>query len=101
MNMLYRPRSISKRFLVKERRYGSTINYNFCSRIKWYPAGWGFNKRTIGNVHSKLHYLACHAPEPIQKKWGKVYEQFQKKHFGDSKRGSGRFLNNHTCHNWL
>ena len=101
MNILHRPRDINKRFYIKERRYGNTINYNFCNRGRWYPAGWVLNQRTLGNIHSKLHYLARHAPRPIRDKWDKIYKIFHKKHFGDHKRASVRFLNKYTCYNWL
>lgn len=101
MNML-RPQGISKRYTIKQRlKYGRSDNYNWQTRIKWYPAGWGFNKKVIGNQFSKLHYLACHSPEPIQKRWAKAYNNFQAKHFGSKGKASVRYLNTYSCHSWM
>lgn len=104
MNKLFRPQDIKKVYTIKLRRkgYGNEwINYNFQNRAKWYPAGWGLNKRTIGSIHSRMHYLACHAPVPIQKAWRTKYDAFMTKHFGDAGRASMRYLNNWSCHSWL
>ncbi len=98
----FRPQDTSKRSIIKQRlKYGRTDNYNWQTRVKWYPAGWGFNKRVIGNQHSRLHYLACHAPEPIRKQWRTTYKAFMDKHFGDAGRASVRYLNKWSCHNWM
>lgn len=98
----FRPQDISKRYIIKERlRTGRSDNYNWQSRVKWYPAGWGFNKRVIGGMHSRLHYLACHAPTPVQKRWRKTYANFMAKHFGDAGRASMRYLNTWSCHSWM
>lgn len=97
----FRPQDLPKRYTIKERlKYGRTDNYNWQTRVKWYPAGWGFNKKVIGDMHGKLHYLACHAPKPIQKRWAKAYKMFYKKHFG-TEHASARYLNNWSCHSWL
>lgn len=97
----FRPQDLSKIYTIRERlKYGRTDNYNWQTRVKWYPAGWGFNKKVIGDMHSKLHYLACHSPKPIQKRWDKAYKVFYKKHFG-THLASMRYLNNYSCHAWL
>ena len=97
----FRPQDLPKSYTIKQRlKYGRTDNYNWQTRIKWYPAGWGFNKKVIGDMHGKLHYLACHAPKPIQKRWAKAYNIFYKKHFG-TQHASVRYLNNWSCHSWL
>ena len=102
MNILYRPQALSKKFLIKERlKGGGRINYNFRDRIRWYPAGWKFNKKVLGNVHCKLHYLACHAPIPIQKRWARAYKVFCNQHFGTSGRATVRYLNTYSCHSWM
>lgn len=102
MNRMYRPQDLPKRFTILGRRkYGRTDNYNFVNRVKWYPAGWGFNKRVLGSIHSRLHYLACHAPKPVQKRWAKTYANFQAVHFGSRGRASMRYLNQWSCHSWL
>jgi hypothetical protein len=99
----FRPSSAmdTKSIMRERRRHGSNLgNYNWQSRVEWYPAGYKLNKKTLGKQFSKLHYLACHSPEPITKKWQKAYNNFYKKHFGSFKT-SVRYLNNWSCHNWL
>jgi hypothetical protein len=97
----FRPQELPKSWVYKQRlTYGRSETYNFQTRIKWHPAGWGLNKKVIGGQFQKLHYLACHAPGPIQNKWKNAYSVFYKKHFG-SKNISIRFANKYTCHSWL
>ena len=96
----FRPQDLPKSFVVKQRlQQGRAENYNWQARVKWYPAGWGFNKRVIGDQFSRLHYLARHAPAPVQKKWSQAYDVFYKKHFGVG--ASMRYLNTWSCHAWL
>lgn len=98
----FRPQDIDKLYIMKQRRLtGRSENYSWQSRIKWYPAGWGFNKRVLGSMHSRLHYLACHAPTPVQKKWAKTYKVFMDKHFGDTGKATIRYLNKWSCHSWM
>ena len=98
----FRPQDIPKALIFKQRlTYGRSDNYNWQTRTKWYPAGWGFNKKVIGNQFSNLHYLACRAPKPIQKKWANAYDNFMAKHFASKGKASVRFLNKYTCHSWL
>jgi hypothetical protein len=98
----FRPQDLSKTFVMKQRlKYGRSDNYNWQNRIEWYPVGWRLNKKTIGNQFGRLHYLACHAPEPVAKKWKSAYNVFMKKHFGEAGKGSMRYLNKHSCHSWL
>lgn len=89
-------------YIMKQRRiYGRTDNYNWQTRTEWYPVGYGLNKRTIMKQFIKLHYLACHAPESVTKKWQSAYNQFQNKHFASKGKASMRFLNTYTAHSWL
>jgi len=104
MNKMFRPMESSKNATIKLRRMGydnAWINYNFPTRAKWFLTGWGVNKRTIGSIHSRLHYLACHAPEPIQKKWRATYNNFMIKHFGAAGKGSMHYLNKWSAHSWM
>lgn len=102
MNLMHRPQDLPKRFTIKERlRYGKSQNYNFCNRVKWWPAGWKYNQKVLGGIHSRLHYLACHSPGPVAKKWEHTYKEFQTKHFGNVKLASVRYLNNWSCHKWM
>ena len=100
--MKFRPSSsMTTQSVMRERwKYGHTNNYNWQSRVEWYPAGYRLNKKTIFRQFGNLHYLACHSPEPISKKWQKIYENYYKKHFGTLK-GSMRYLNKWSCHSWL
>jgi len=97
----FRPQEVSIRYIMKQRRVtGRVENYNWQTRIKWYPAGWKTNQISIGRRFSHLHYLACHAPAPVQKKWRAAYQQFCRKHLAHDK-ASMRYLNTWTCHAWL
>jgi hypothetical protein len=99
----FRPSSSTdKKHIMKMRRlYGRTDNYNWQSRIEWYPVGFKLNHKTIFKQFGKLHYLACHAPDATTKRWQKAYNTFYKKHFGAYKGGSMRYLNKWSCHSWL
>lgn len=98
----FRPQEVNLRWkLTKNRKYRGSFNTNWQTRIKWYPAGWGFNKKVIGDQFSRLHYLAYHAPKPIQLKWRSAYNSFYNKHFAGKGKASVRFLNKYTCHAWL
>jgi hypothetical protein len=99
----FRPSSAmtTKSVMRERRKYGSCLgNYNWQSRVEWYPAGYGFNKKIISRQFGKLHYLACHSPKPIAEKWQKAYNNFYKKHFGVYK-ASVRYLNKWSCHSWM
>lgn len=99
----FRPNSaMTTRYVMRERRkYGACLgSYNWQSRVEWYPAGYKLNRKTIFKQFGKLHYLACHSPVPITKKWQKAYDNFHKKHFGSYK-ASVRYLNKWSCLNWL
>lgn len=101
MSNKFRPQGLPKAYIMKQRlAYGRSDNYNWQSRTKWYIANWGFNKCTIFNFHSRLHYLACHAPNPIRKQWGNAYKAFYKRHFGTD-HGTIRYLNKYSCHSWM
>jgi hypothetical protein len=98
----FRPQDISTRHLMRERRItGRVENYDWQTRVEWYPAGWKLNQISIGRRFSQLHYLACHAPAPIQKKWRRAYRLFCDKHFANKGNASMRYLNTWTCHAWL
>ena len=105
MNKIFRPQEPNKRMTIRLRHKGYskewTSMYNFVNREKWYPAGWKYNQRIIGGMHSRLHYLVCHAPEPIRKRWCVAYKNFMDRHFGDARRASMRYLNKWSCHSWM
>ena len=99
----FRPSSSmdTKNIMKMRRLYGRTDNYNWQSRVEWYPVGFKLNHKTIFKQFGKLHYLACHAPDRVTKRWQKAYNVFYKKHFGAYKGASVRYLNKWSCHSWL
>lgn len=104
MTTRFRPQQISKRSTIRLRLQGfgnEWINYNFQTRREWYPVGYKVNRRTIVRTFQRLHYLACHAPEPIATKHKSVYNNFCNKHFGNRGKASMRYLNTRTAHSWL
>ncbi len=96
----FRPQDLPKSYIMKQRlKTGRSDCYNWQTRVEWWPCGYGSNKISIARRFKKLHYLACHAPKPVQKRWAPAYQAFYKKHFGVN--GSMRYLNTWTCHAWL
>jgi hypothetical protein len=70
----FRPQQRSAKYKIKEFiKTGRVNNYNWQTRVKWYPAGWGFNKKVLGGIFGRLHYLACHAPMPVQERYQRAY----------------------------
>lgn len=98
----FRPSSsMDTRNVMKMRlKYGRTDNYNWQSRVEWYPVGYKINHKNIVKQFGKLHYFAHHSPIPLQMKWKKAYNNFFKKHFG-SPQMSVSYLNKYSCHKWL
>lgn len=100
----FRPCSaMTTKGVMRERlKFGSTLgNYNWQSRVEWYPVGFKNNHKLIFKQFGKLHYLAYHSPKPITKKWRMAYSNYYKKHFGAFKGASVRYLNKWSCHSWL
>lgn len=98
----FRPQEINRVHIIRLRLkgYGNEwINHNWQTRVEWWPCGYGSNKIVIARRFKRLHYLACHAPKPVQKRWAPAYRAFYKKHFGVA--GSIRYLNTWTAHSWL
>jgi hypothetical protein len=104
MNLRFRPQQLSTKSIIRLRRQGygnEWINYNFQTRVEWYPAGYKLNRRTISKQFQRLHYLACHAPKPIATKHRSAYNQFCNRHFGNLGTASIRYLNTWTANLWL
>jgi hypothetical protein len=99
----FRPSSsMDTKSVMKQRlKYGHSDNYNWQSRVEWYPAGYKLNKKTIARQFRNLHYLACHAPERVTKRWQRAYNNFYRAHFGAHKGASMRYLNTWSGHSWL
>lgn len=102
MSNVFSPSGMSTKYIMKQRlKYGRSDTYNFRPRSNWYPMGWKLNHRIIAKQFSNLHLLACHSPEKVQSKWRQAYNVFMNKHFGNSGRGTMRYLNKYSCHSWL
>lgn len=97
----FRPQDLPKSFIFKHRlKHGGSENYNWQTRVRWYPVGWKINHVSIARRFAQLHYRACHAPVTVQKQWHGAYTKFVREHFGVN-RTSVRYLNRWSCHNWL
>lgn len=102
MNNRFRPQDISKLYTIKMRlKTGRSESYNWQTRIRWHPVGWKVNQISIGRRFGHLHYLACHAPEPVQKKWQAAYRNLCNRLFAQNGRASVGYLNKYTAHSWL
>jgi hypothetical protein len=102
LHQKYRPIELNKKYRIHYRlETGRSESYNWRSRVRWYPAGWRVNRQTLGRLFSRLHYLGCHSPGPIQKKWYKVYNQFEEKYFATKGKASKRYQENNTAYKWL
>jgi hypothetical protein len=99
-NKVFKPSDLPKKYTLKSRLRGYNLgSENFVFRRKIYAPD-ALNFQTLAKQFSTLHYLACHAPEPVQRKWKKAYDMFMKTHFGNYK-ASVRYLNKWSCHNWM
>lgn len=54
-------------------RYARQLEY--IAQLNWYY-GKTNGPHGIYTIFQHLHYLACHAPKPIQLKWRAVYKRF-------------------------
>lgn len=98
----FRPQQTNLRYLIRQRlQLGRTENHTWQTRQQWHPAAWKLNQISIGRRFAQLHYLACHAPEPVQRRWRTTYANFMSKHFGLTSNTSGRYLNRWSCHSWM
>ena len=103
MTTKFRPQQLSSRWKLVERRRGShaSMSFNFQSRSDWFPAGWTTHQCQFARRFGRLHYLACHAPLAVQRRWRHAYQNFMACHFAHSGQASARYLSVHTCHRWL
>jgi hypothetical protein len=98
----YRPSDVSKKYRIRYRlETGRSESFHWHSRVRWYPVGWKLNRQTLGRIFSRLHYLGCHAPKPIQLKYKRVYNLFEEKYFASKGKASSRYLGNNTAYKWL
>lgn len=78
MNIKFRPVSVSPVFRLRYWiKFGRHQNYNILDRKKEYKLS---TFPTVYRIGSQLHYLADHAPVPIQRKWKPVFQRFCKRY---------------------
>lgn len=78
----FRPIQISNKARLKHFLHtGIKQSYNFVSNDRYYLACYTYNLIFLHRVFIRLHYLACHAPNSIQKKYKPCYNRFNKIHF--------------------
>ena len=99
LSKMFRPHNYPKQWLIKERRQGRSYGGSFRIR-KDYPFKL-VNERAIGRIFSRLHYLACHAPDAVNKKWYKAYNNLMNKYFANKGKHTAGFANKYTCHRFL
>ena len=98
----FRPQGIDRKYLLRRRlQTGRYESWNWQTRAEWYPVGWNLNRRTLGRIFSRLHYLACHAPAPVRARYRGAYLLFYNQHFAGRGRASVRYLNTYTAHAWM
>jgi len=94
----FRPQAVSKVYTMKLRlRTGSAESYNWQSRARWIREPDA--NQHILRVFGQLHYLACHAPAPVQKKWATTYRRFMNRL--EPKQTSVRYYNTWAFSRWL
>lgn len=103
MTSLFRPQLVSVKWKFRQRRLGGPWagSLNYRSRIKWYPASWTAHQQQFARRFGQLHYLACHAPAPVQQRWSAAYRLFERRHFPVQGCVSMRYLNTYSCQSWL
>jgi hypothetical protein len=90
---VFRPQNLSKTIFFYNR---NIYNWNNTFSINRYKES---NKQTISKIFSNLHYLACHAPKKVNKKWLIIYNKFMNKHCANKK--YNKWSNKYTCNRWL
>lgn len=96
----FRPQDISGKYKLKQYiRTGRVENYNWQTRVKWYPAGWAFNKKVLGTIFGRLHYLACHAPAAVQPRYQRAYRALEARLIPS--KASIRYINTYSAGTWL
>jgi len=102
VNQRFRPIALSQLYRLRSHRRGVyTGQLHWQSRIQWYRANLQSNHKSIIRIFARLHYLACHAPGPVRRRWSPVYDHWQRQHLASAGRASSRYLENYTCHAWL
>ena len=104
MSNKFRPQDNLKRWTMKlrlEKHWAANAhNYNFQTRVRWYPVGYKLNHLTLSRIHGRLHYLAAHSPKTVATKYKVVYNRFMAKH-SPSTKASFRYMDTWGTRLWL
>lgn len=97
----FRPQSVPKAYIFKQRLYyGRADNYNWQTRVRWFPAKMTKNKIGILRRWQQIHHYASHTDRPALH-WRRANHMFNEKFLANQGRASMRFLNRYTAHKWL
>ena len=78
MAIKFRPTYVSPRYRLKFwLQFGKHVNYNMIDRKNVYKLN---SFPQVYRIGSQLHYLADHAPLPVQKKWKPAFRRFCKQY---------------------
>jgi hypothetical protein len=69
MNKKFRPQNISGQYKLKNNPIG-----------QWHWVDRQLLSNHFQRMTQQLHYLACHAPLPVQKKWHNTWCSFEQKY---------------------
>lgn len=79
--LVFRPQQYNRRRRLKwwreNKEYVGELNWQQPHSLKTFKKqGWP----RVYKIGQHLHYLACHAPKPINKKWYPAWKQFIKRY---------------------
>jgi hypothetical protein len=95
----FRPQYFCPIFKLKSKLRGQWENYAFEKYYGW-ESPTTINRKTLMKIYGQLHYLAYHAPLPIQSKWASAERRFADKHI--PKVGLyWRWVEKHTPNGWI
>jgi len=78
MSTKFRPFLLFPKYRLKYwLQFGKHVNYNFIDRKKNYTLS---SFPGVYKIGGQLHYLASHAPEPVQRKWKSAFRRFCQKY---------------------
>lgn len=85
-------------YRLKRRLSGDSTNYNWQTRTEWWRDS-DTNRKHMIRVWKQLHYLACHAPEPVRRRWAGAYSRLMGRL--DPKFASVQYLEKYASVRWL
>ena len=92
----FRPQAISARWRQRNGPTGD-LNWDTGSLVSGITP---VNRQCLARTFYNLHYRACHAPDPIRRRWKSAYQRFQQQHW-PSVTVSVNYVNGYSMLNWL